>query len=166
MQAGMLRPNIRTMCLALTISFVGVWLVLGNEILQTANSFVWNKRLTEALNNSRRVRVSELIDFEWTQFHIVGAWDLVSPFRERLRGPGKRGSYFWDQDDRYWTAAYVRPNRDTYFIRVSYADWIPPKNKGWRVNQLTEFVLDNSSACQYTLRRYPKARCLDIVDGE
>jgi hypothetical protein len=83
----------------------------------------WQSRFEAAMTKDGKVRLADLVDFDWDAVYLLESYDLDQPMSERIFGSANAGGYWWDGMQRYWTIIYHRPSHEPLIIRMSISDW-------------------------------------------
>jgi hypothetical protein len=152
--------------LGITIA-LALYIFLFSETSFSNAVVSWHSEFETALLTTGEVKLQSLVKFPYDKIYFIEPFD-----RFDARTESEEFSYanwrdplwfWWRGDEKYWTIAYRRKNREPFLIRLNKNEWnLRQQTKLWTVDPEARLSLAQSEPPVHCTR--PRARCLALSE--
>lgn len=81
-------------------------------------------KLVGELERQGSARIGDLVSFKWEQVYLLHPYELMGePRRSKEVGGSEDWGYWWEDQERFWTVVFKRPNSRPFLIKMLRSDW-------------------------------------------
>jgi hypothetical protein len=87
---------------------------------------LWRYKFQRAMEEQGAVSLGTLVDFKWDRVYFMEAYQPEHPedYNKLFAIQSPFDPFWWQNFQRYWTIAYVRPGRPSFLVRMDVRDWV------------------------------------------